>query len=648
MSLEPVEKSLRLSAISAGFVNRAQLRALTKLLVTVVVMSFLLTPDGRSDTHPVGDSTRPPNLLFILADDLGVNDVGFTQPSDSKPGGRTKQSFTPFLDQLANKGIRFDRFYSDSSCAATRAGLLTGQPPARLGFRPAGDGLAAEIETLPELLRNAGYHTVHIGKWHLGFRDQSAWPNQQGYDEFFGFLNQFLLQTPEGQETLGRPSYRNPWLQRENGSREKYLGHLSKILVEQATDKLKTLADQPAPWFMSFWGYAPHAPLEPLLAQPDTSEPAGRYRQMLQTLDWQVERLVTTLEDTGQRDQTVILFASDNGGTARQVASNHPLPGGKLFYYEGGVRVPMFVSGHRSPSTGVRSDIASYLDVLPTLAGLAKAQVPTAVEGRDLFKPGDENGRASGKALFWSQNNRSWSALSSDGRHRLVIDTLHPEGILHSALASGPPQQLDLPERRAQLTDDYNAWAAVQRHVRIADSRDHAGLRTLALNDFQRAPGFGAHTLALCLNQGKPKAPAQREIIARQGALWSLEHRDSVWAWTVNGLTLEVAAPDDAAGELILASSFTPSIAYPSKKNATMRMLWNGQLLAEIQQQDFSSDRVDLEAPTVLGSTKDGRWPFNGSIGRLQIWNEDPPLTETSAIDREAWSAWSGGFACTI
>ncbi|MEM6486576.1 MAG: sulfatase-like hydrolase/transferase, partial [Pseudomonadota bacterium] len=614
--------SLRLLATSAGFANRVQLRALAKLLVTVVVMSFPLAQDGRSDTHPIGDSARPPNLLFILADDLGVNDVGFTQSSGSQRREGAKRSFTPFLDELANSGIRFDRFYSDSSCAATRAGLLTGQPPARLGFRPAGDGLASEIETLPELLRNAGYRTVHIGKWHVGFRDQSAWPNQQGYDEFFGFFNQFLLQTPDGQKTLGRPSYLNPWLQRDNGSREKYLGHLSKILVEHATDNLRTLADRPTPWFMSFWGYAPHAPLEPLYTQSENSEPAKRYQQMLKTLDWQVERLVTTLQETGQLDRTIILFASDNGGTARHYASNHPLPGGKLFYYEGGVRVPMFVAGNISRPGRVRKDVASYLDVLPTLAGMARARVPKAVEGRDLFARDGNDDRVSPKALFWSQNNRSWSALSGDGRYRLVVDTLHPAGTLHSALANGPLKELNLPEQRELLTDRYNAWAAIQRDVQLADRKNHDGLRTLTLNNFQRAPGFGAHTMAICLTRNQSSVAARREVVASQGALWSLEKVDNAWAWEVNGTKLVSAASPDSSGELVLASSFAPSIAYPSRRSASMRMFWNGRLIAETEQQDFSSERVDLEEPTVLGSTKDGRWPFKGRIGNLQIWNE--------------------------
>ena len=172
--------------------------------------------------HLLGSSGgTPPNILFILIDDMGYNDLG----ANGNPGVSA-----PHLDALAAEEVRFTRNYVDSTCSSTRAGILTGTTPAARGFRPRGLGISPVIVTLPEALRAAGYSTHHIGKWHVGYASKLSWPTAQGFDHFFGFLNQFLLRGPhvEGQFKLARPTYRNPWLQEQAQWPVRHKGHLAE------------------------------------------------------------------------------------------------------------------------------------------------------------------------------------------------------------------------------------------------------------------------------------------------------------------------------------------------------------------------------------------------------------------------------------
>ncbi len=177
--------------------------ALLGLLVTAALLTAC-APEQNDASRPAG--LKKPNIILILLDDLGFNDLG------ANGNGAIK---TPYLDQLASEGVRFTRHYTDSTCTATRIGAITGTPPARHGFRPDNLGISPELITLPEVLRDAGYSTHHIGKWHMGFASRLAWPNAQGFDTFFGFLNQFLMRNPiqNGTWAFNRPTYHNPWLQ---------------------------------------------------------------------------------------------------------------------------------------------------------------------------------------------------------------------------------------------------------------------------------------------------------------------------------------------------------------------------------------------------------------------------------------------------
>ena len=156
-----------------------------------------------------------PNILLIVLDDAGYSDVaGFGR--DDAP--------TPNIKQIANEGVRFTRHYADSTCRPARLALLTGRESARVAQNPDFRGISPEIITLPEALKNAGYKTTHIGKWHLGDAVRAAWPDKQGFDNWFGFLNQFQLKGPDKNGSFTkRPTYIDPWLQSDSTPLQQYL-----------------------------------------------------------------------------------------------------------------------------------------------------------------------------------------------------------------------------------------------------------------------------------------------------------------------------------------------------------------------------------------------------------------------------------------
>lgn len=271
---------------------------------------------------------RQPNIIHIVADDLGWKDLGFQGASDIR---------TPNLDRLAREGARFEQFYVQPMCTPTRAALMTGRYPMRYGLQtlviPSKGtyGLSTEEFLLPQVLSGAGYKTAIIGKWHLGHADRRYW-------------------------------------QRDN-EQVKEDGYVTTLLGNDAVRFVEGNKDADRPFFLYLAFTAPHtpyqAPEEYVERFRDIPDPTRRtYAAMISCLDDQVGRVVEALERTGQRDRTLILFHSDNG----------PLRGGKGQIYEGGTRVPAFANwpGQIPPGTVVTTPI-HIVDILPTLASLAGA-----------------------------------------------------------------------------------------------------------------------------------------------------------------------------------------------------------------------------------------------------------------------------------
>ena len=300
-----------------------------------------------------------PDVVVIVADDLGYGDVGYMGAQDTR---------TPHLDALATEGVVLDRFYVAPRCSPSRAGLLTGRYPSRMGISEAvawADtvGLPAAEVTLPERLRRAGYETALVGKWHLG-TSCAHHPTRHGFDSFVGLLGggarYFTRATPHGTDW---------WRGMEP---EQPQGYTTDILADEAVARLSQRRDRPLYLHLAFT--APHAPNEArdadLARHPDLDEPRRTHVAMVERLDHAVGRVMGAVRASDR--PTLVWFLSDNGAAHRHGGRNAPLRGTKGDALEGGIRVPSVVW---YPPWGARrvSHPVWYLDLAPTLAAVAGA-----------------------------------------------------------------------------------------------------------------------------------------------------------------------------------------------------------------------------------------------------------------------------------
>jgi arylsulfatase A-like enzyme len=307
-----------------------------------------------------------PNLLVILADDLGWGDISH----------HGSEIATPHIDRIFREGVELERFYTSPMCTPTRAALLTGRSPVHFGlafsvlmtWSP--QGLPAGELTLAERFRQAGYQTAAIGKWHLGHARPEHLPNAQGFDRFFGMLGGWIgyySHREPSQETLDWQRDGVPLIER---------GYATRLLGDEA---LRFLAERDGrrPFFLYFAPNAPHAPVEP----PDEAE--GSYQSikdpvrrdfagLVDALDAQVGRLLDALDRERIAERTVVVFLSDNGGAPHLGGRNEPLRGEKSTTYEGGIRVPAAVRWPGRLEAGRRSrQVARDSDLFATLAAAA-------------------------------------------------------------------------------------------------------------------------------------------------------------------------------------------------------------------------------------------------------------------------------------
>lgn len=308
-------------------------------------------------------SHRGPNVLLIVADDLGWNDVGY---HGSAIG-------TPSLDRLAREGVQLERFYASPLCTPTRAALLTGRAALRSGLdysvvRPWSEiGLPGAETTIAEHFGAAGYQTALVGKWHLGHSRIEYLPNAQGFDEFFGFL--LGLHHHYDHTRLGAVDWQH------NGVTSDVVGYDTDVFSTHAAHWIEA-RDPRRPFFLMLSYSAPHRPLQAPeeLIEAQAQELRGERRvhaAMVDALDRGIGRVLDTLAREGIDDETIVVFLSDNGGVVGP-SSNAPLRGGKGDVWEGGVHVPALIrwSGQLPAGTPSRQRMRE-LDLLPTLAEAA-------------------------------------------------------------------------------------------------------------------------------------------------------------------------------------------------------------------------------------------------------------------------------------
>lgn len=348
-----------------------------------------------------------PNVVVIVADDLGWADVGFhgNQIID-----------TPSLDRIAAEGAQLNRFYTTPICSPTRAALMTGRDPIRLGVAYStimpwqNNGIHPDETFLPELFLSAGYQTAMVGKWHLGHAQQSYHPNSRGFEHFYGHLHTEVGFYPPF-ASLGGKDFQRNGVSIDDQGYESYLlaDEVSRYIRERDTEK---------PFFIYMPFIAPHTPLdapEELQAKyADMADDRGKsrskmadstrfmakvtgrtsarpmYAAVVDAMDQAIGRVLDTLDREGLADNTIVLFFSDNGGAVYAIggADNAPLRGGKGDTFEGGIRVVAAMRWPEKIPMGSRVDsIMSVMDVLPTLTSAAGIDADTQfrLDGRNML-----------------------------------------------------------------------------------------------------------------------------------------------------------------------------------------------------------------------------------------------------------------------
>lgn len=599
------------NAVHMPVTKKIDSRVSTYLLLACLML-WMTAAHATSATH----TAAAPNVLVILTDDLGYADLDINNPKAGSP--------TPNLDALARAGTRFTRFYADSSCSPARAALLTGRYPARFGFVPNGLGLSPQATTLPEAFRAAGYRTHMIGKWHLGHLLPALRPDAQGFDTWLGFLNQWLMRDARQVDEFkyGFSTHLDPYLQNEKGELKRFPGHLTDIATDEAIRLINSERDG-APWFTYLAYFAPHEPIEPRAdyAARFPASPAGRYAALMTHLDDRIRDVLRALEATGQRERTIVVFASDNGGTNANRDNNAPLRGGKIQFLEGGVRTPLAISAPgRVPAGLVTDQVVSIMDIYPTVASLAGVAVPADLDGRAfLGKDGSLLPNLPRRALFWEMTAGqvdSFGVLSDDGRWRLYTDWLGKQTLFD--LRQDPTSSTDVaaahPEIVRRLRREYERWkTGVARIDVVMPQRDTRGHGMLVGDDVQRAVTFGDFTIALGITPAAATAASQ-VIMAQTSALRIDSDRSGLGIRLHGFATRLPALPIGRCSRLVITGRFDRRIEQTESGPSQLNVYLDGNKVSSQSQVVPRLDDTDISAPTYLGSDVDGSQRFDGSL----------------------------------
>ncbi|TWT84188.1 Arylsulfatase [Planctomycetes bacterium CA13] len=401
-----------------------------------------------------------PNILLILADDLGYEDLGFQKSPDIQ---------SPNVDRLAEGGIQFsDGHVSASVCSPSRAGLMTGRYQQRFGHEsnspPQPHGMHVDEVTLGQKLQSAGYRTGIIGKWHLGSSD-AHYPTARGFDYFYG-LREGSRKYFYDEKNDDKPG--NHHGIEENGQQVRFDGYLTDVLGDQAIKFIRDEQDKPFFLYLSFT--APHGPLQ--ATQEDLNrfshienKKRRTYAAMVWAMDRAIGKVLAELDAQELTDNTLIWFLSDNGGPPQNASSNFPLAGHKGIKFEGGIRVPFVLHWKKKfPEGGKFSSMVSSLDILPTCVAAAASNLTSdtdndhPLDGVNLlpYLTG-ETKTVPHQKLYW---HKLWFSAMRDGPWKLIY--VQDYGYAIYNLDRDPSELHNLaktePERLANMTEDLNRW----------------------------------------------------------------------------------------------------------------------------------------------------------------------------------------------
>ena len=346
---------------------------------------------------------QSPNILLILADDHGYGDL-------SVHNGPSIE--TPNLDRIAAGGMRFTRFYANSSvCSPSRASLMTGRFPDRVGvpgvIRTHAQNnwgyFRQDAVTLPSMLKQKDYDTTLIGKWHLGLETENH-PCRRGFDHFHGFLGDMM------DDYYTHLRHDNNYMRRDFDTIVPR-GHATELFTEWSVEFLRAQAQSSSPFFLYLAYNVPHTPIQPpeewvarvREREPDISPQRAKYIALVEHMDAGIGRVLDTLEETGQLSNTLVIYTSDNGGDMKVGAHNGQLRGQKGDMYEGGIRVPACAMwpGH-IPEGHVTEQEAMLMDVFPTACEVAGVPLTHETEGRSIWHTlQGEKQDFSERVLYW-------------------------------------------------------------------------------------------------------------------------------------------------------------------------------------------------------------------------------------------------------
>jgi arylsulfatase A-like enzyme len=414
-------------------------------------------------SQPLTAAGQPPNIVFILADDMGYADLSCYGRRDFT---------TPNIDRIAAAGLRFKQAYANSAvCSATRTALITGRYQYRLpvgleeplnGSRNV--GLPDTHPTLPGLLRKNGYSTTLLGKWHLGWLPEYS-PLKSGYDHFWGFrgggVDYFTHKSgPANTDT------EDLW---DDDVKVHQAGYLTTLLGDRAVSVVSAQAQKKQPFLLSLHFNAPHWPWE----GPEDEAESQRikalvdydggslktYARMVGELDTQVGRVLRALENGGIADNTIVVFTSDNGG--ERFSDTWPFSGKKTELLEGGLRIPAVIRwpGH-IPAGSTTEQVAISMDWMPTLLELAGGQPDPAYppDGVSLVSVLTRGGPVVPRRLFWRYKHNAQRAVRDGDLKWLKIG----ENTFLFDVVADPLERANLKERQPEsyqrLVRDYEAW----------------------------------------------------------------------------------------------------------------------------------------------------------------------------------------------
>lgn len=412
------------------------------------------------------NSPSKPNILLILVDDLGYGDLSCQGGTDI---------YTPNIDRLFNSGISFQNFYANCTvCSPTRASLMTGCYPDLVGvpgvIRTFEDNnwgyFAPDALTLPDILKLAGYTTALVGKWHLGLESPNI-PNERGFDFFHGFLGDMM------DDYWTHLRHGNNYM-RLNTKEIDPQGHATDIFSDWAVDYFNMERDKP---FFLYLAYnAPHFPIQP---PPDwldkvrkregaIDETRAKNIAFVEHLDAGIGKVIHALKESGQYENTLIIFSSDNGGHLPSGASNGNLRGGKQDMYEGGIKVPTcFVWEGVFEAGTITDELGVTMDLFPTISSIAGATITHPIDGIGLTTvTGEARGIDERTIYFMRREGGFYGGLcyyaALKGNYKLVQNTPF-EPMQFFNLQSDPKEEITLNTDTAVFKD---LLEGLSQHIR--------------------------------------------------------------------------------------------------------------------------------------------------------------------------------------